>query len=193
MPSQTEVSLISRAREGDQAAFTSLYRRFHARVFSMFLPRTGDCDETDDLVQMTFIRAFCHLGTFRGEAPFPTWLTRIALNVWYDWLEQRRQRSECVTTMDDPELASGVQRAQKTFENPEGVLYAKELSQILLEAIQLLPTNQRLAMYLRFLREWSYPEVGDELQAPIGSVKTWLFRGRRRVAREFRRRGVLPM
>ena len=117
----------------------------------------------------------------------------IALNVWYDLLEQRRLRSECVTAVDDPELASGIQRPPKPFEDPEALLYAKELSEILLQAIRPLQTNQRVAMCLRYLREWSYKEVGDELRAPMGSVKTWLFRGRRQVMREFRARGVLPM
>ena len=122
MPSQTEVSLIRRAQEGDQAAFTSLYRRFHARVFSVIFPRTEDRDETDDLVQMTFIRAFFHLDTYRGEAPLSTWLTRIALNVWYDWLKQRRLRSEWVDVVDDPDLVAGIEVARRPFENPEAVL-----------------------------------------------------------------------
>ena len=72
---------IRRALAGDQAAFEAIYRAYRPQVQAAILRRTADRDVAEDLVQITFMRAFRGLSSFRGDAALSTWLTQIAMNV----------------------------------------------------------------------------------------------------------------
>ena len=76
-----EDALISRAREGDGHAFGLLYEKHRAQVRNVVCGRVWDSDDRDDLVQMTFVRAYQALPRFRGQSLFSTRLHRIALNL----------------------------------------------------------------------------------------------------------------
>jgi hypothetical protein len=90
MSSAEERETINRALTGDQTAFRSLYVKHRDRITATVAQRTKDPDDIDDLVQMSFIRAFSSLKNFRCESAFSTWLTRIALNVCITHHQTRR-------------------------------------------------------------------------------------------------------
>jgi RNA polymerase sigma-70 factor (ECF subfamily) len=72
--------LIREVLGGDNSAFDVLYRHYHPQVYAMVARRTGDREMIDDIVQITFMRAYCALSRFRGQSNFATWLIQIALN-----------------------------------------------------------------------------------------------------------------
>ncbi len=172
-----ERRMILRARAGDQGAFEALYRTYFHRVYAAVAQRTRDRDEVEDLVQVAFMRAFQGLGTFRGEAAFSTWLTRIARNVCNSHYQMRRAQQKGMDRLG----FLGVHRegwAPVCYEDPEEAMYRKECRKLVAESIQTLPARCRDAMWLRYVKDYSYTEIEAELQVPMGTVKTWLWRGR---------------
>lgn len=183
-------TLIGRALEGDQGAYEAIYKAYQPRIYGMIAPRTGGRDDVEDLVQMTFIRAFQALGSFRGKAAFSTWLTRIALNVYHSHRRARWAQHERLEEVEDSASTHRIERELAWYEDPEEVVYRKERRALVRKGIQALPAHYREAMWLRYVKDRSYKEIMQELHVPMGTVKTWLCRGRRQLKGEFLKLGV---
>ncbi|MSS70194.1 MAG: sigma-70 family RNA polymerase sigma factor [Candidatus Latescibacteria bacterium] len=179
--------LIRRALAGDQRAFEALYRAHRPRVYAIVVRR--DRDEAEDLVQMTFVRAFQALKGFRGDAAFSTWLTQIALNVCASHLrtQQVRQVYEAAIV----ESLHPVERTCPHHESPEEAVFGRWRQERVRRGIQTLPPRYQEAVYLRYVQDRSYGEITRTLRVPMGTVKTWLCRARRQLKGEFRKSGLL--
>jgi len=86
----SDEALVSRAAAGEEAAFEDLVRRHQERVYRLACRLTGDEADAADVLQETFLQVFRHLGEFRGEARFTTWLFRVVTNAA---LMRRRARA----------------------------------------------------------------------------------------------------
>ena len=181
-----ESTWIRRAKAGDSGAFDALYRLHRPQVEAVITQRAADRESVDDLVQTTFMRAFKNLDSFRGDSAFSTWLVRVALNACKSDYRARQARPSLVL-VEPQEMDAGW--GPKTI-RPDEELERSERRRIVREGIRSLPPNYRRALWLRYIREWSYEEITRALHVPIGTVKTWLFRGRHLLERRFRRIGL---
>ncbi len=187
---RTERELINRALEGDQKAFQVLFGKYSHRVYRMVSSWAADCDEADDLVQVTFVRAFRSLESYRGDAAFSTWLTRIAFNVCHSHAQaQKTEREKAEAVAGREEFACFPWTLRETC-TPEQEVLLKEQRALVQKSIRALPVHYRNAMWLRYVQDRSYREIGRELAIPMGTVKTLLCRGRRRLKGEFLKLGV---
>jgi len=171
--------------KGDQRAFEGLYRTHRPRVYRIVICRTEDQDEAEDLVQVTFMRAFQALESFRGDAAFSTWLTQIALNVCASHHRAQRVRQDWLDEVGNSDAIPHMER--KTLEDPEEVTRRRERQELVTQGIQALPAPYREAMWLRYVQDRSYLEITQALQAPMGTVKTWLCRARRQLMGELQK------
>ncbi len=185
-----EREIIYRALSGDQQAFRALYVMHYPRIHRIIAPRSADPEEAKDLLQVTFMRAFRALVTFRGESSFSTWLTRIALNVCTThFCSRKARRCLCETTLErDYDLRVALEWGHG--EDPAEILHRKECRQLVHESIRSLREPYRQALWLRYIQDRTYTEITDELNVPLGTVKTWLCRGRRQLRAEVERQGV---
>ena len=191
MSETQEQGLIYRALGREQAAFEALYITHYPRVYGVIARRTDDPEDAKDLIQLTFMRAFQALGSFRGDAAFSTWLTRIALNVCTTHFYARQQRRFYEVVVEtDGHLQTASERAY--LEDPAEILHRKQCRRLVLDGIQALREPYRKALWLRYAKDRTYTEITDELNVPLGTVKTWLCRGRRQLAEEVLRVGALP-
>ena len=194
MSRSNDQALIRKALKGDHQAFETLYKTHYPQIYGVIAQRANnDRDLMDDLVQNTFMRAFRSLHTFKGNAAFSTWLTQIALNVYRSHLRSKQVRQNWLIETEDPELVPGIVRHVSAFDDPEQFLQNKERTALIRTSIQSLPERYRKAMWLRYVKDWSYEEITQTLQVPIGTVKTWLCRARRQLAGEFRKMGLQPV
>ena len=179
---------IERAQAGDSGAFDALYRLHRPQIVAVITQQGSDQDSVEDQVQTTFMRAYKSLHLFRGDSAFSTWLVRIALNVCRSDYRAQQSRPSLVftdpTTMD-VDWGAGPLRPDAAFEQ-------KERARLVREGIESLPPNYRRAVWLRYVREWSYEEITQALQVPMGTVKTWLYRARSLLAQRIRRIGLQP-
>jgi RNA polymerase sigma factor (sigma-70 family) len=167
----TDADLVARVLvDDDQHAFGELVRRHQSAVRGLLrqLTRT-DIALADDLAQETFVRAYRHIRSFRGEARFSTWLYRIAYNCFR---EDVRRRKELV----------GVDENQQQAEMDPQVV-DPGLRHDLMYALSLLPLHERSAIVLCCQNGLSHDEAARVLDIPIGTVKTNVLRGREKLKR----------
>lgn len=184
--------LIQKSLAGDRRAFEQLYHRHRDQVYGVLAQRLRDRDTLDDLVQNTFLRAFRSLHTFKGNAQFSTWLTQIALNVYRSHLRSVQSRENWIQSSEDPEELGGVLRDYDKMDDPVQAMQDKERVELVRQSIEKLPERYRKAMWLRYVMDWSYEEITQSLQVPLGTVKTWLCRARRQLKGDFRKLGLQP-
>ncbi len=188
-----ETELVQRTLEGDLNAFTKLYRAHQSRIYSALLYRTRSREDAEDLLQTTFMRAYLGLAGFRGESAFSTWLMQIAMNVCttYHRAEQSRRARADVVGKEDAFLRelwepSGVP-------DPEAFTLQEERRTTVEDEIRGLPDPYRNVTELRYLKDRTYLEIVEELNVPVGTVKTWLFRARQQLKDRLGERGVAAM
>lgn len=158
----------------DEAAFTELMRRHEDRVFAMTLRITGDRSDALDATQDAFIAAFRRAGSFRGESAFGTWLGRIAINAARD-VVRRRGRTPVAT--EDEASAADVRASLGTQAMDEQVTLRGEIAQ----ALGQLSEDYRTAVALHDLAGVPYEEIARTTGVSIGTVKSRISRGRKRL------------
>ena len=174
---ENDVQLVHMIKAGDKSAFGKLYYLHQSRVRAIVGQYVQDRDETEDLMQVVFMKVFQSLRQFRGESTFTTWLTRIAINVGRSHLRSLLSRKNGMET------AARQMPEPIPLTTPEDSVIKKERHQLLAQGLRTLPQTQQRAMWLRYIKELSYREIVWEMRAPLGSVKIWLYRGRHQLKR----------
>ncbi len=190
MTRNQEQQLIRDALHGSDAAYRQLYETYHSNVVAVVRRRVSDPDVVDDLIQQSFIRAFNALPTFRGESAFGTWITRIAINVCLSHKRSERVRRNWVTLLEDVEYAKAAMSEAARQAGPDVDIQTRERRELVHQGINRLPERYRKAIWLRYVKDFSYEEIVQTLEVPMGTVKTWLNRARRQLEREFQRLGL---
>lgn len=185
--SETDTTLIDQARTGDEEAFEALYKAHHDRVHAMVARCTGYEEETEDLVQVTFMKAFQGLPHFRGASTFSSWLIRIALNVCATHLRTKGTQRNRLNEVERSAPVLQTWWNPTPHEDPEKMMLRKERRELVRQGIRALPTPHREAIWLHYIKERSYHEITEELQVPMGTVKIWLYRGRHQLRGKFER------
>ncbi|MDJ0761961.1 MAG: RNA polymerase sigma factor [Myxococcota bacterium] len=164
----TEKALASRAAAGDSDAFTQIVKRYEGPVYNLCYRYLGPAN-AEDAAQETFIRAFVHRGAFDPDRPLLPWLITIARRLCIDRL--RRSKRETLSNESSDALADSRPTAEDATASQE------TLGQ-LATMLETLPEGQREAISLYHIDELSYEDVAKTLDVPIGTVMTWLHRGR---------------
>ena len=183
VPSATssDSSLLQRAREGDQAAFETIMRRHNRLLFRSARGVVSDDAEAQDVVQETYLRAFTHLDSFRGDAALGSWLARIAINTALDSLRKRGhlvQMDEAADAMVDHAGEASMSMSFQAREAPDAAAERGELRDLLQSSIDRLPPIYRTVFMLRAVEEASVDETAYSLQVSDEVVKTRYLRAR---------------
>ena len=171
----TDEDLVARSIGGDVESFNQLILRWERPIYALAYRVIGREEDARDVVQETFLRAFRALPGFKGQAKFSSWLYRIALNLCRDWI-RRRRRSPLVEVpegVDPVDLAAEGQ----PVETVEELVARKELSEVVAEAMALLPEEQRTAIILKEYHGMTFQEIADLQGCPLSTVKTRLYQG----------------
>lgn len=168
---ETEERLVSRAQEGDKAAFGELAERYSSRLRRTLYRITRDCDAAYDAVQEALIRAWKNIGRFEGRSRFYTWLTRIGINEAYRGL--RRRPEEPIEMID---LVG--ERVPNWGNQPDLLFESREFLRAVDEALANLPLDHRSAVTLRDVEGLSTAEAAETLGIGERALKSRLHRGR---------------
>jgi RNA polymerase sigma-70 factor (ECF subfamily) len=167
-----ELELARRARRGDAAAFDELVLRFR-RPVHRFCWRLLRSPDAEDLAQDTFVRAFVHFERFDPERPVLPWLIAIARRLCLDLLRRRKVMARVETQPVTGPPARG----------PEGEASRREQLSRLERALDDLDEGPRVAIVLFHIEDMSYRDIAAALEVPMGTVMTWLHRGRAQLKR----------
>jgi RNA polymerase sigma-70 factor, ECF subfamily len=170
---------------GDRDAFSILVKRHEDRLFAMALRMTGNRADALDATQDAFVAAFRRARSFRGDSAFGTWLYRIGINATQDLLRKRRHE----TLKDDVEDAKqtagdagGRRREGREDSISDRVDDAVVARVDVARALASLQDEYREAVVMHDLGGVPYEEIAQLTNAPIGTVKSRISRGRRRLA-----------
>ncbi len=170
-----DAALVERARGGDQHAFAELIGRHQRRVFGYTTRMLGDRDLADDATQETFIAVNNAIANFRGGS-FRGWLLRIAHNKALDLIRARGRRAA-----DSLDSATAEAADDDAGGSPDAWVDQAALTDLLERAIAELPDEQRAAVLLRDREGLAYQEIAEILTVDLGTVKSRIARGRRRI------------
>lgn len=174
-----ERALIARTLAGDDDAFAALVRTHQATVYNIAYRLVGQRETAQDLAQETFLRAFKALDTFDLNKPFGPWLYRIATNLSINWVKRARLPTISLDAPYPADGEAGPLAIPDTSTEPAARFAQAEMQTQLRKAILSLPPDYRAVIELRHFQEMSYEEMAEALNAPVGTVKTRLFRARR--------------
>jgi RNA polymerase sigma-70 factor (ECF subfamily) len=185
-PSDEE--LVEAFQGGDYSAFDQLLERWQRKIHGAIYRIMGSEDETRDLSQETFLRAYRALGTFKKEARFSSWLYQIALNQCRDRLRRRKLRA----AVSLEELAENGDAAQVREPGPSAfdLVEKRELSSKVAAAVQALPEEQREVIVLKEYQGLTFLEIAEALGVPPSTVKTRLYRGLGQLRLQLEREGI---
>lgn len=165
--------LIDRCRSGDDAAFGELVDHYKNLVYGLIYRMIPDRSAVDDLAQDVFLKVHRGIPYFRGEARLSTWIYRIVQNVCAQWHGARHTEVPLEGSRDDtPRRERGSQDA--AFADIE----ARDRLQ---KAMAQLPPNYRLLIAAHYLQGVQYEALAETLNIPLGTVKTHLYRAKRRL------------
>jgi RNA polymerase sigma factor (sigma-70 family) len=160
--------------------FEQLVRDHQDMVFRTLLRLTGSRENVDDLAQDVFLRLYRALPNFRGEALVSTYLYRITVNVAQDEWKRRRRDDRPLISISD-ETSSWEDRLQHPDRNAEEQMEEREFQQVVEEQLLRLSHVERNILVLYHQEERSYEQISLALGLPIGTVRTHLHRGRKKL------------
>lgn len=170
--------LIARGREGDRAAFESLYGMFKGPVFGLVYRHTLNRAAAEDIVQDVFLKVFTHLKDVREAGTFAAWVYRIALNACYSHLRRKRTQDDRNVPLDEIEGGLHDER-RKAVEN--------DLQGPLEEALAALAPRLRSVFVLHDVQGFKHEEIARTLGCSVGTSKSQLFKARMRMREHLRR------
>lgn len=170
-----DLLLVRRVQSGDVAAFDHLVLKYRERIFSVIYNLTANKEDTYDLSQETFIKAFQSIGRFKAKSSFFTWLYRIAVNTTLTHLKKNRFRNFLsFETLHEEASPSDVLEALSSKSSTEKPALLKELQYKLNEALQTLSVKHRTVIVLFEIDGLSHQEIADIMHCSVGTVRSRL-------------------
>lgn len=176
-----EAQLIEKAKAGDPAAFELLIAGCKTKAYNTALRYLRDEQDALDVLQESLIKVYRHLGQFKSDSKFDTWVYRIVVNTSNDFLRknQNRKTTDSIYRVRDEE--------ETTFDIPDHsptpaeALDSKESMRLILECLEKLDKDQKEVIVLRDIQGFSYEEISEILQCSIGTVKSRINRARHKL------------
>jgi RNA polymerase sigma-70 factor, ECF subfamily len=178
--SDQEVVLF--ARNGREAAYRELVRRYERPVFALIYRMVRDRELAEDLAQETFIKALNAIDSYRPEFKFSSWIFKIANNAAIDHLRRRELDTLSLDGSPHAETPEAMQATALQIgarqESPLDAVEARELGGAIEAAIGRLRPEYRSCILLRHVEGRAYEEIAEILDLPLGTVKTYIHRAR---------------
>jgi RNA polymerase sigma-70 factor (ECF subfamily) len=168
--------------KGREGAFRELLKRYERPVFTLVYRMVRDRTLAEDLAQEAFIRAFAAIASYDPGYKFSNWIFKVANNHTIDYL--RRRKLDTVSIDGSPHAGSPEEEARTSVilespgENPQQFVENRELGAQIEQAIGKLRPEYRTVVLLRHIEGYSYEEIAEILDLPLGTVKTYLHRAR---------------
>ena len=177
---QTDIAdnlLAQRSLEGDQQAFELLVQRYSRPLFNFICRFLGDYDTACDILQQVMLQLYISLPKLHIGEPLKAWLFQVARNRCLD--ELRRKHAIHFSVLEkgtEEEEQSALAAISDVDPLPEEIAERHDLQRILLRAINELPPKVRAVILLRYASQLSYSEIGQVLNMPEATAKTYFQR-----------------
>ena len=174
----TDADLVRRALGRDEAAVRAIMKANNRRLYRLARGILRNDAEAEDIVQETYVRAFTHLETFRGDSSLATWLARIAMNEALGRLRRQRPSVEWTSLPPGTLEAQVIPFPRALADDPEKSMAQREIQHVVERAIDELPEPFRLVFITRVVEGMNVEETAEILGLKLETVKTRLHRAR---------------
>jgi RNA polymerase sigma factor (sigma-70 family) len=174
---QYDYELVLQAINGDQKAYAELLGRYRDAIYFMLLKMVNNPSDAEDLTIEAFGKAFKNISQYTPNYAFSTWLFKIATNNCIDFIRKKKLNNVSIDQTSTHEDSLPMTIPTDT-PDPEENLIIQQKTLLLRSIVAKLKPRYRKLIELRYFHEYSYDEISEKLELPIGTVKAQLFRAR---------------
>jgi RNA polymerase sigma factor (sigma-70 family) len=174
---QYDLKLVKLAVDGDEKAFAELMTRYRDSIYYMLLKMVNNPSDADDLTIEAFGKAFKNIHLYTPNYAFSTWLFRIATNNCIDFIRKKKSSPTAIEQQQD-EQDDPAAHLQSDMPGPEEEMMQQQKIRHLSHVVSQLKPKYRRLIELRYYQEYSYEEIANELNLPLGTVKAQIFRAK---------------
>lgn len=161
-----EAEVLERVKKGNKEAYQIIVAKYMKRAYYVCLSFVHNSEDALDISQEAFIKAFRKINRFDTKKPFFPWFYRLMRNLCLDYLRRSSQRKE---------IPLEEARILKTERDDQ------EMKEVLWKGINSLPLEQKEVILLRYFQQFSYQEIAETLDKPVGTVMSSLYYAKRRL------------
>lgn len=162
-----------------QRAYAELMDRYRDSIYFMLLKMVNNKDDAEDLTIEAFGKAFKKLHQYTPNYAFSTWLFKIASNNCIDFIRKKKKNTFSINrTLENDEGSELEIDLKSDALDPEQSFMREQKIQIMHAVVKKLKPRYRTLVELRYFKEYSYEEIAEHLDIPLGTVKAQLFRAR---------------
>ena len=181
-PQNELAEFVRKARAGDKDAFGVLYNNTYNQVFYTVKSMIKDDDAVCDILQDSYVKAFLHMDSFKGDDKFLPWIKQIAANTARDWLKKKKPMLFTDLNDDDDDMAFEEQIEDEREENiPEKLIEQKETIRLIGEIVDSLPDDQRAVIGMYYYENMSVNDIASAMGASQSAIKSRLKYGRDKI------------
>ena len=192
MTREQEAMIVRKVLQGDVNAFEKLETEYQRAVYAIAQRMTGNPEDAADMTQETFIKAYNSLSSFRGDSKFSVWLYRIANNVCLDFLRSKNRRPTVSLSAEDDDGEETQLDIADESQSPELLLESSLTRDAVRRGLDSLPPDYKQILLLREIQGLSYEEIAAALGIESGTVKSRIFRARKRLCTFLIEDGNIP-
>ena len=172
--------LIFDLKNGNERAYRQLVEKYQAKLRNVAYGITLDVEESADIIQDVFLKAYLGIDKFKGESSLYTWLRRITVNESLNWVRKWKRRFKWQHQSIDQEDGSSLD-LESDEAGPEKSLNSKQVAGILKEGLDMLPEKARAVLVLKEVEGLSYEEIAGLLGINKGTVSSRIFYAREKL------------
>ena len=192
MTREQENAVVRAVLNGDVNAFEMLVREYEKNVYNLALRMVGNSEDAADMSQEAFIKAYNSLNSFRGDSKFSVWLYRIVSNVCLDFIRSRKRKQTVSLSVEDDNGEDVELDIADDTQSPERLMDKQLTRDAVRRGLASLPPGQRQILLLREIQGLSYDEIAEVLNVEAGTVKSRIFRARKKLSAFLLEDGNIP-
>lgn len=192
MTREQESRIVQKVLGGDVNAFETLVLEYEKNVYNIALRMTGNSEDAADMTQEAFIKAYNSLQSFRGDSKFSVWLYRIVSNVCLDFLRSKNRRPTVSLSVEDNDGDEVQLDVADESQSPELLLDRQMTRESVRRGLDSLSPDYRQILLLREIQGLSYDEISQALGLEVGTVKSRIFRARKKLCAFLIEDGNIP-
>jgi RNA polymerase sigma-70 factor (ECF subfamily) len=175
-----EDHLVERILKGDMKSFESLVYLYKDKIYSFIFKMTLSKEDTDDLVQETFIKVFLNIYKYSNKWKFSTWIYKIAVNSVRNYWKKKKRTLNKEFYCDIPdEFYCNLEN------NPEYSYEIKENYSQIVKIINKLEYNQKIVFILKYVKDFSINDIADIVGISPETARMRIYRARKKVCNDF--------
>lgn len=179
--------IVNLCKSGKREGYNLLIEKYQKPIYSICFRYAVFHEDALDIMQEVYIKLFNSVNRFDEEKPLSPYIKKVTVNTCLNFLRDRNKRTAILKPEQDRKAIEEIASSNESVEDEVSFKYTRE---VLEDAIRSLPGEMKMAVILRHVENMSYDDIARTMDCPVGTVKTYLFRGRKMLKDKLLKMGV---